>query len=494
MSFISQQFFLIVIFTIILYFLFPKKFRWVVLLVSSCFFYYKSAGIYASVIVLVTTAIVYQAAMFIDKSQDDRKKKHLYMTAGAVIALGILAVIKINRHLGLLSWIIMPMGISYYTFSLVGYLVDVYARKGPVEKNYLKLLLYTVYFPKIIQGPISKFREIGPHLIEGHSFDFDRMCLGLQRILWGYFKKIVITERVLMISSNVFGDFNNYDGGGAVLLVVTFFAVIGHYCDFSGYMDIVIGISQILGIELDENFRQPFFSRTAAEFWRRWHITLGTWFKDYVYMPLVINPKLIRIGKWTRTHFGKRAGKSVITVISLAIVWFLTGLWHGTGYNYIIWGCYWGTIIIISNVFEPEFKKLTGLLHIKTEARDWEIFQMIRTFCFFVLGLLISTYIGVLNLKAYARFVIKRFQFAKLGFTTFTDLGLEPVNLFVLVFAILLLWFIETKQVDGSVRGKIAELNAVTRWAIYALGLLIVFFLGIYGPGYSTSGFEYAVF
>lgn len=495
MDFTSAQFFIIVITTVVLYFIIPEKFRWYVLMISSGYFYMAAAEKRAVIAVLIAIGITYFFAIWIEKSAEDRKKKKLYLAVALVVIIGLLVIFKLKPYITRdVSWLIVPLGVSYYTFSLAGYLADVYFKKENAEKNILKLALYTLYFPKIMQGPISKFRVIGPKLIEGHSFDYQRVCFGLQLIVWGYFKKLVIADRAALMTETVFDDIAFFNGGGAVLIIATFLATIRHYCDFSGYMDIVIGISQIMGIELEDNFRQPFFSKNAAEFWRRWHITLGVWFKDYVYMPLVINPKLIQISGWMRKHFGKRIGKSILTVIPLAVVWLLTGLWHGTGLRYISWGIYWGTIIIISNVFAPEIAKLTKLLRINTESADWHIFQIFRTFAIFVGGLLCSTLIGPGKLMLYVWIVIKRFNLSRLWDGTIYTFGLDKNNMMVLYISILILFIAEIYQQRGSVREKIAELNSISRWIIYAAAILFVVFFGIYGPGYSTRGFAYMFF
>jgi hypothetical protein len=249
-----------------------------------------------------------------------------------------------------------------------------------------------------------------------------------------------------------------------------------------------------MGIELDENFRQPFFSKTAAEFWRRWHITLGTWFKDYVYMALVISPKINRIGKWVRNHIGKRAGKAVLTIIPLSIVWLLTGIWHGTGTDYLLWGCYWGFIIIVSNIFAPEIKKVTKTLRIKTESWDWKVFQMLRTFSLFTGGLLLSTLVGYKQINQYIHFVIKDFSFSSGIMETLGRFGLDRQNTSALIFAIAVLWAVEVLQSKGSVREKMSRMNGPIKWIIYATLFLSIILLGIYGPGYSISGFAYARF
>lgn len=495
MNFISAQFFIVVFITVVMYFSIPVKFRWYVLFVTSCYFYVITAGWGVLLITSVIIGIAYISAIRIEQAAGDRAKKKLYLAAAVIIIVGLLAVFKLKRYVPYdMGWLIVPLGVSYYTFSLIGYLVDVYYRKDLAEKNILKLALYTLYFPKIMQGPISKFRIIGPKLTEGHVWDYQRACYGLQLILWGYFKKLVIAERAALMTETVFQDFSGYSGGGAVLIAATVIATFRHYCDFSGYMDIVIGISQIMGIEMENNFKQPFFSKSAAEFWRRWHITLGVWFKDYVFMPLVIHPRVIRFSGWMRAHFGKRAGKAVLTVIPLASVWLLTGIWHGTGVRYIVWGVYWGSIIIFSDIFAPEISRLTKVLRINTQTFDWHIFQILRTFVLFMAGLLCSTFVGIRELRLYAWIVIRKFNLSQLWDKTIYSFGLDKNNMKILCISIVILMIAEVYQQKGSVREKIGDLNAVSRWIIYAAAVLYVAFFGVYGSGYSTRDFAYMFF
>lgn len=342
MGLISIHFFIFLALLIVIYFVVPKKVRWIVLLAGSCYFY-LAAGKKVFCEVCLTVAVTYLAAIWIEKAEQDMKKRKFILSVSVIIVLGFLMMTKLS-HMYVGGGIIVPLGISYYTFSLIGYLADVYWKKEKAEINYFKLLLFALYFPKIIQGPISKHRNIAAQLVEGHEFNYDNLCAGTQLAMWGYFKKLVIADRAAIFVDTVFGGLDNYPEGGAILMVAIILSAVQLYCDFSGYMDIVIGISQILGIRLESNFNRPFFSKSAAEFWRRWHITLGAWFRDYVYMPMAISPRLIKCSTWVRNHFGKRAGKAMMNVVPLAVVWLLTGLWHGTGKAYVFWGIYWGGV------------------------------------------------------------------------------------------------------------------------------------------------------
>lgn len=495
MSFLSGRFLLLTFCTVAAYFIAPKKVRWWVLLLASLWFYWAAAGKKAFLAALVTVAFTYFAALALERSAADKRKKKLTMSSAAVALVGLLVVFKLFKYAPEDSrWFFVPLGVSYYTFSLVGYLADIYYRKAAPERSFPKLLLNTLYYPKVMQGPISKFRELGPRLAQGHPFSYERLCLGLQLALWGCFKKYVIADRAALLVTQVFGNFSTYNAGGALLLLLTFLATVRHYCDFSGYMDIAIGVSQILGITLEENFRRPFFSKSAAEFWRRWHITLGVWFKDYVYMPLVIHPRLIKLSARVKNRFGKRAGKAVLSVVPLAVVWLLTGLWHGTGLDYVLWGCYWGAIIICSNVFAPELKKLTAFFKINVKARPWQLFQILRTFVIFQFGLLLSTLVGRAGLGRWFAQLFTNFRPGALLDGTLYTLGVPKANIVVLFPAILILFLGELCQERGPVREKIARLPGPGRWVLYAAGFLTVLLFGVYGAGYSTSGFAYAFF
>ncbi len=384
----------------------------------------------------------------------------------------------------------VPLGISYYSMSLVGYLADVYWKKDKAERNFAKLLLFTLYFPKIIEGPISRHKLLAPQLNKANVFEYNRVCFGAQRMLWGFFKKLVIADRLDIFVADVFN--NQSANSGSVLLVAAIFSAFDLYCDFSGCMDIVLGTSEIFGITIEENFRRPFFSQSAAEFWRRWHITLGTWFKDYVYMPIATSPKLIKCVGVIRKLFGKRAGKAVMTIIPVTIVWLLTGLWHATGMNYVAWGCYWGLLIMLSTIFAPELKKLTAFLHIDPKSAGYRRFRMIRTFCLFVISRIIS-YPGSLEDTGSILYkIICRFDAAQLFDGTLFTHGLPIYDFILGIIMILFLMWIESRNESGiSFLEIIAGYPIVIRWAIYLLALFAVLTFGMYGPGYNASAFVY---
>lgn len=423
-----------------------------------------------------------------------KKKAKLVISIVIILLIAVLALCKSTRYMpeSLAAKIIVPLGISYYTFSIISYLVDIYRKKYPAQKNLFKFLLFVVYFPKILQGPIARYDKLAPSLYEGHSFDFQRISLGLQLFIWGIFKKLVIADRLSIFTKAVFGDVANTSG--SILLVAGFFSAMELYCDFSGCMDIARGMSQILGIELESNFNHPFFSKSAAEFWRRWHITLGTWFKDYIYMTMVTSPSIAKCLPPLKKRFGARFAKAFMVVVPLTCVWLLTGIWHGTGLSYVVWGIYWGLIIIISQVFEPEIKKFVTLLHINTEAESYKIFQMVRTTALFCIGRFITIPGNLATTGLIFKKIFLEFRFYELVDRTLYQYGLNQSNFIFVSFILILLWAVSMLQEKGSLRDRISGYNIVFRWAIFYLAIFAIVIFGIYGPGYDASSFIYAGF
>lgn len=523
MSFISLQFAIFLSIFLVTYFVIPNRLKWRVLLFASLVFYAFS-GLDKLAFLLGTSLVVYAASRRMDRLYREcderqaarknstngrgtilleyRKRCRKVLLAALVVCIGILIwckyAISAGRFLSEVSGrdlslkVIVPLGISYYTFSSVGYLLDTYWKKTKAVDSYPRLILCMVYFPQIIQGPIPRFQRLLPQFDELTRPDYKRTCFGIQLMLWGYLKKMVIADRLVVFVNDVFGNISGNEG--FTFLVALAFSVFQIYADFSGCMDIVEGISEIVGIRVDRNFDRPFFSRSVAEFWRRWHITLGTWFKDYVYMPIAISPRTIALIKKVRGRFGADAGRAVNTALPLAAVWLLTGLWHGTGWNYVVWGIYYGTIIICSNLFTRQYDAIAKRLHIDTSSRIWASFQAVRTVSLFAVGRLI-TVPGTLAATAEAI----RQIFSSCNLWIFWDQslyahGLDRRNFFVAVLSILLLLYVDKMQEKGSVREWVAQRHIVLRWMIYYAGIFAVLIFGMYGPGYDPSAFVYANF
>ncbi len=493
MTFVSGYFLVFVALVVVFYYLATLKNRWMVLLTGSVIFSLVG-GITVFLIPFFVTIISYCAAIMIAATDKNRRRKRrAILTIAAVVFLTALAIVKLTVYYGWGSQnYIFPVGISYYSFSMISYLADVYWSKDKPERNFFKLLLFALYFPKILQGPIARHRTLGPQLIDGHAFCYTEVCYGMQLMLWGYVKKMIIADRLNIVVQAVMGNYEEY--GGCLIFLMLVLGAVQLYCDFSGCMDIAAGISQMCGIALEKNFNHPFFSKSAAEFWRHWHITLGTWFKDYVYMPIVISPKVIKFSGWCRNHIGLRVGKAVMTVLPLSVVWILTGLWHGTGINYVLWGVYWGTLIILSTLFGKEMKKFTKMLHINTESPSWHMVQMVRTFFLFCIGRMISMTESPSAIVDIMGKFIKDTRPWELFDGTPYALGLDRINFQIGIVFVMLLWAVEVLQTKHRIRESISKWNVVIRAAFYSVAFLAVIVLGIWGPSYNAADFVYMNF
>lgn len=501
---ISIYFLIFVAITLLLYFICPIRHRWLVLLASSIYFY-SFAGIQSFIFVIFAAITAYVTARNIEnvycQAKPDKKKARLYLIAGIAIVLFLLVYAKIGssaataiQHIFSLKSIgfqeIIPLGVSYYTFSIIGYMADVYWKKQYAEHNCLKFFLYMIYFPQIIQGPIPRYQKLAPQLVKGHAFRYKNFCYGSQRIIWGYFKKMVIADRLIKLTGNVLGNYQSYEG--LIFVIAILCSAIELYCDFSSCMDIALGISEIMSIHLDENFKRPFFAKSASEFWHRWHITLGTWFKDYIYMPVVSSPKLAKLSHKAKKRIGRRFARNLMTVVPLTAVWILTGLWHGTGLDYILWGCYWGLIIILSTIFAPEFRKIKNWLGIDPSSKTYQTFQMIRTTLLYM-GSRLFTAPG--SLKATTEIIRRTFSSFNIWILFDESLyliGLDRKDFWVCVISILILWKVSCLQEKGvKVRDKIASFPLILRWCIYYAGILAILIFGIYGSGQVRHPFVY---
>ena len=357
---------------LILYYVLPKRWQWGVLLIASIFYYLCSGNAILILYPLLAVAVSFAGIYWMTKAQEEeallkergkdvakrRKAALLFVIFANVAVLFLLKYINFGIHtinaaasffgagrdiLSGFNWLV-PLGISYYSLSLIGYVVDVYFGIAVPQKNPAKLALYGMFFPVMVSGPILRYREDGEQFFEPHLFDYKQVTQGMQRMLWGFFKELVISERMALIVNTIYGNYEAYPGVYIWIGTVAFAFQL--YTNFSGGMDIVLGLAQTFGLKLPENFRRPFFSKNISEYWRRWHISLSSWFRDYVYIPLG----------------GSRVSK-IKHIRNLLIVWFLTGLWHGAAWNFVAWGLYYGVILIIEKyLLSPVLDRLPDIV------------------------------------------------------------------------------------------------------------------------------------
>lgn len=523
----SFIFFLLVLF--IVYYLIPQKYQWMLLLGASFVFYSFSGWdnvAYISITILTTyfftmkigrlhqTQDTYLKENKQSISKDEKKaykekikaKQFRYLLFCLLLNLGILAVLKYTNfaisninsvlqsysHAPISFWTLaLPMGISFYTFQAVGYLVDVYRGKYPPERNPARLALFVSFFPQLIQGPISRFDDLSRTLYQEHPFNARNVSFGLQRILWGLFKKLVIADRILAAVTALIKDTETYQGIYVFLLIL--FYTLQLYADFTGGIDITIGVAEVLGIKVRENFERPFFSKSIVEFWRRWHITMGTWFRDYIFYPISISKPMLKLSKSSRMKLGDKIGKRVPVYLSTITVWFATGIWHGAGWNFIVWGLLNGVIIIISQECAPFynwFHKKFNVSHLFA----YRLFQVVRTFLLMSSLRVLDCYRDVgLTFKMFGTMFTK-WNAGELFQGSLLKLGLNTFDYMILAGGVMILVAFSLVQRSGSVREKLAAKPELLRYAVYVLLILSILVFGAYGTGYDSNQFIYNQF
>lgn len=400
MSIVDFSFVLFTAVVIAVYYLLPDKAKWPWLLISSVAFFVLASSWKMIPYLLYGLTVTYFGAQWIRKTEDPKKRKTvlvltILLTLAELVALKYLNLFVIGArgfarifslHIGLeLVSIAAPLGISYYTLSLLGYVLDVYREVTPAEPSFFRHALFACYFPQITSGPVTRYGEMKEQLFTPHAFDYETVVRGLQRGAWGLFKKMVIADRLNVIVKEVYQHYDSYSPAMVILATVCFAFEL--YAEFSGGMDIIMGVSEALGVRLPENFNRPFFSRTLGEFWRRWHITLGLWFKDYMLYPILKSDGLQKIGRRLKKRFGKNAGKKMTTYIGLLVLWVAIGIWHGGSMKYLFAsGILQWFYIIISESVQPALARLSGRLKLDNEHGWFPWFARLRTLLLICFG------------------------------------------------------------------------------------------------------------
>ncbi len=506
----------------------PQKIRrWVLLIASWIFFWSISEGLI--IYLLLSILSIHHLGIWLMTSQQEediclkecdrsqkksikgqyQKKQRLILTFGVLLHLGVLLFLKyspfftlnLNRlltALGLntsleISSYVLPIGISFYTLEALSYLFDVYRRKFPADTNLLRLALFMSFFPQIMEGPICRYEDSAQKLWEAPAIRYQNLTFGLQRILFGVMKKMIVADRLNQFIKNVFGDYGKYDGFVIALAAIAYTFQL--YMDFSGTMDVVIGSAEIFSINLPENFKRPFFSTTISEFWKRWHITLGTWFKDYIFFPLSMSKPLKKLTVRARKKMGNHFGPLVSGAIALLAVWLCNGLWHGAGWRYIFYGLYHFSLILLGNIIEPGVIHLSKKLHISRTSLPYRSFQILRTAILVVIGELFfradSLTIG-LNMfqKILTHFTLDTVH--NLSILTF---GLDKYDFLILLIFALMLFVVGIIQEKGiSIREVMAKRSFVVRILFFDAMIMAIIIFGAYGIGYVPLDPIYASF
>ena len=496
---------------LILYYSIPRKLQWGFLLLCSVA-YCLLAGQGALILYpLVSVCACHTGTRLLARTPAGEEKKRrgiLFVTI--LVNIGILFILKyvnflINTADGivylfggpkeLISGVdfLVPLGVSFYTFSLLGYVIEVYYGLAAHQESGLKLALYGLYFPNLISGPILKYREHAEQFFAPHAFDYRQVARGLQRMAWGFFKKLVISERLGVLVNTVYGDYEGYPG--AYIWVATACYAFQLYTDFSGCMDIVLGLSESLGIILPENFQTPFFSKSVAEYWRRWHITLGVWMKDYVFYPLLRSKLFSNLNQSFKKKFGKKRGKQYATFAAMFVLWLTVGIWHGGDWKFVIGsGLLHWFYIVTEELLAPPCGRMMERLHINAAGRFVGGVRILRTFFLVCIGDLFFRAASVGDAFAMLREAVHVWNPQVLWDGSILQLGLDGIEAAVAVLSLLLLWAVSLAGRKGSVRDRIAGKPLPLRWILWYALLFAVILLGYYGPGYSAAEFIYQGF
>lgn len=499
MSTATFEFLLFVFAVLFLYYLFPGKYRWIVLLAGSGFYFWTASGSRLLLLFLGICALNYFAGIGIGNIRRSEKVSgKLWKTRvvyGAMVFIDVAMLILYKDSDFFHAHFIAPIGISYFTLVMIGYLTDIYWGKFDAEPNFLKFTLFTGYFPQLSSGPFVKYDKMRGELFQAKKFDFERIVFGVERIIWGFFKKLVIAERLSVLVNTVYGDYDTYTG--FYVWVAVFAFTFQLYADFSGAMDIALGVSECFGIRLPENFQTPFYAVSIQEFWRRWHITLGEWLREYVFYPVQRSRCLSKMRKWCKKRWGKNFEKrfNLPLYLSLFVTWFLIGFWHGGKWNYI-WGSglYYWLLITLGDIMMPVFQKTVRMLKINTECWSWKFFQRIRTAILFTFGLSFfrseSIYAGIALWKS--AFSVNNMWI--LFDSSLYNLGLDRQDFSVLIYSLIILFAVEHYKTRMDIRTKLAEQNYLFRLAVVLFMVFGVIIFGKYGANYVASAFIYEQF
>ena len=512
MSLVSALFLVFVAAVVLLYYLLPKSFRfWVVLAASLAFSAFL--GFYTLLFVLISAVLCYVGGLLSGPSKKTALRNAATIIT-VVINIALLCAVKYYNVIGLAAERLnlmfgavngansfflyaVPVGMSFYVLQTTGYILDCRWEKIAPEKNFFKVLLFSTYFPQLMSGPMNTYASLSAEFEKAKEvkFDFSRISDGAVRVAWGFFKKLVIAERAAIVVNKIYADHLTYTGWFIPLGV--FFFAIQLYTDFSGCMDVVIGVSHMLGIELPENFNCPFFSKNVKEYWRRWHITLGAWLRDYLMYPVLKSTPLIKIGDWSKAKFGKKNGKKVPTYIALLILWFAVGYWHGGLWNYVIGsGILHFIYIVLGMIFEPWFKKIRP--KIGADKLYFRIFQSVRTFILMLTGFVFFRSASVGDAVDMYAAIFRKSETA-FNWTNFTATGMTLAHLIVLIVAVLIVCAVDAYKYqpseDDQPRSAIAFLRSkgvVLLWAAFMVLVLATLIFGMYGLGYDSGSFIYA--
>lgn len=479
----------------LIYFVLPQRTRWVWLLAASYYFYMSWNPRYA-LLIAFSTMITYASGLLMaweEKCNRPHKvnRKKIWVALSFLINIAILTFFKyfdflINSLNGIMQIlgmrilnpgfdILLPVGISFYTFQALSYTVDVYRNEIPVEKNLARYALFVSFFPQLVAGPIERSANLLRQINEPHAFSFENLRHGLVHMLWGYFQKMVVADRIAIVVATVYDHPEAY--AGFPIIVATMLFAFQIYCDFSGYSEIAKGAAQIMGFDLMTNFRSPYFATSIQGFWRRWHVSLSTWFRDYVYIPL-----------------GGNRGSKAFKYRNLMITFLVSGLWHGASWNFVFWGGLHGFYQIVGDWLKPYKIRVYQYFHIKDTALSFRLGKVLMTFALTCFAWIFFRAAGLHAAVHMIRGIFATFNPQVLVDGSLYTLGLPQSDFILAVLAIIVILIVDYSRQKVSLISFLDRQNLPLRWIVY-LGLLFaVLVFGYYGPQLLSSQFIYFQF
>lgn len=538
MTYTSFMFAVFALLTILVYYLMPsKKYQWVVLLIASFIFYMYNSYRFAFYIAC-TTASIYFAAKYIEDyarstkdlakkkktelsrseikafKKERKKREQLILAIALILNFGILFILKYYNFMvgGLFELLgfsksetpfiklFLPLGISFYTFQATGYLIDVYRGLVKAERNFFKFALFVSFFPQTIQGPISEFEQLGNQLTQEHKPEWIRFKLGCQLILWGLFKKLVIADRAIYFIQKCTNHYTQYNG--LVIFLVGLTYALQLYTDFSGGIDISRGIAKILGIDMIDNFKRPYFSQSLGEYWRRWHISLGAWMKKYVFYSLAMSNTFMKLsnrikkGEKKPSAVRMHLAKTLPSALAIFVVFMFVGLWHGANSKYVAFGVWNGAILMLSMLLKPVFLRMNEIFHVKDTSVFWKLFRIIRTFILVLVGY----YFDIAKDFKSAVDMMSRSVFdwnISLAMQQLPKM-LPQIQDHIILFVASIILFVCSilqERKDAESPGELTHSHsAVLQWIVIFIEILLVAIFGVYGTGADPADFVYMQF
>lgn len=481
--------------------------KYVLLIFSWIYFFLCSKKLI--VYLLLTSAGVWLDGLAMQKAGG---RKHL-KTALAVLGVGglfgvllylkytnffidIVNTVMAGRGAGAaipLRHMLVPIGISFYTLEAAGYLLEVYWGRQEADPDFVRVALFLGFFPQTMEGPIARYQDTAHQLTGGKPVTEQQLFDGVTRILWGMFKKIVIADRLSLIVTELYRNYAAYNGIMIPAAAVTYTMQL--YMEFSGVMDIVIGSAGIFGIALPENFRQPFFSQSASEFWRRWHISLGVWLKTYLFYPVTTSGMTKKWNRFAGKKFGKYITKIGTSFLALTPVWLFNGLWHGASWHYIFYGVYYLVLLMIEVILEPAKKSFYKKTGFKKNGRFWTVFRILRTWLIIFTGELFFRAESLRAGIAMFRSGFHHIGIQRLWDGTLLKMGLDQADWLVILAGIAVVFAADLlKEKNFDIKASLAKKSLPVRWAAFYGLIFAVLIFGAYGPGYQPVDLIYAGF